>query len=253
MHSMNLGKENLFLQPAFLSDVELYYSKIVDNNSIRIIDDEFHHIKDVMRHNIGDDIYITDGKGNIYKTKIHGIHKNYLTAEIIHTVKYKNELSNYIFCIPRLKNSDRFEFALEKCVELGITNFIVFDSQRTIAKGEKLERWQKILISAMKQSLRAWLPTVTYSKSVFEIMKLEGKKICFDQNTDQSFTSILNSSFSIGNYYCLFGPEGGFSNDELKMMNEELKVKLTENRVRSETAIIVAATVLAIDAELSFK
>ncbi|MDP2038007.1 MAG: RsmE family RNA methyltransferase, partial [Ignavibacteria bacterium] len=214
-------------------------------NTIEITDEEFHHIKDVMRHKLGDEVFVTDGKGVIYKTEIERFDKKSLSAKIISTTNYPNHLSNITFCIPRLRSADRFEFALEKCVELGITNFIVFDSQRTVAKGEKLDRWQKILTAAMKQSLRAWLPTVKYCKSFKEIIELDGKKIFFDQNAEQALPSILNSEFSINNCFFFFGPEGGFSEEELRIANGELRIRLTDNRLRSETAIITAASILA--------
>lgn len=235
------------MQPAFLSDVELYYSQEVSSDSILIRDEEFHHIKDVMRHKVGDELFVTDGEGFIYKTEIDQIEKRFLSAKIISTIEYPSQLSGITFCIPRLKSADRFEFALEKCVELGITNFIVFDSQRTVAKGEKLERWQKIVLAAMKQSLRAWLPSVKYCKSVKEIIELDGKKIFFDQNASDTLPNyfVSNHKSQTANHFFLFGPEGGFSEDELKIANSELRIKLTENRLRSETAIVTAASIIA--------
>lgn len=234
------------MQLVFHSDIELYFSQHFINDFIIIANEEFHHIKDVMRHNINDEIYITDGKGNIYKTKIIEIKKQELSSVILDTFAYNNKLSNFIFCIPRLKNIARLEFALEKCVELGITNFIVFDSDRSIAKGDKTERWQKIVTSAMKQSLRSWLPKVSYCKSISEIIKLEGKKIFFDQNADTLFTSVVNSEFGFPSpCIFIFGPEGGFSSRECIVKKEELELKLNENRLRSETAIVNAASILS--------
>ena len=235
------------MQPVFLSDVELYFSDSVFGNTIEITDEEFHHIKDVMRHKLGDEAFVTDGKGVIYKTEIERFDKKSLAARIISSTSYPNHFSNITFCIPRLRSADRFEFALEKCVELSITNFIVFDSQRTVAKGEKLDRWQKILTSAMKQSLRSWLPSVKYCKTVKEITELDGKKFFFDQNATDTLQNYLvsNHQSPITNHFFLFGPEGGFSKEELRVMNEETKIRLTENRLRSETAVVTAASILA--------
>jgi 16S rRNA (uracil1498-N3)-methyltransferase len=245
MHLRIVEKENYYLVSGFLSDIELYYSSILINDDKIILEgEECYHIIKVMRHKINDEIYITDGKGSIHKANIQILEQKRITCRIIFTIRYENKFLNITFCVPRLKSTDRFEFALEKCVELGITNFIVFDSQRTVAKGEKIERWEKILLAAMKQSLRAWLPKVSYAKSLNEIMKLEGEKILFDQNAEQPFNSILNSQFSTLNCYLIFGPEGGFTNGELKIENCEL-VRLTENRLRSETAIITAAVILS--------
>lgn len=236
------------MAPAFLSEVELYYTnQPAVGNLISIEGEECHHIINVMRHKIDDIIYVTDGKGTIHKSTISVIEKNKVVAAIVESTRYDNKFSNVWFCVPRLKSADRFEFALEKSVELGITNFIVFDSQRTVAKGEKIERWEKILLAAMKQSLRVWLPIIQYVKSINEIVKLKGTKILFDQNAEQTFQQFLsaNNQSLIANHYFIFGPEGGFTNEECRVLNEELKVRLTENRLRSETAIVTAASILA--------
>lgn len=239
------------MEPVFLSDTELYIASSIDGDSVVITGEEHHHIINVMRHSIKDQLNVTDGTGNIYHTEIVAIDKKQLSAKINSVLKYPPTFQNIIFCIPRLKNNDCFEFALEKCVELGITKFIVFDSDRTVAKGNKVERWQKLLTSAMKQSLQAWLPNVLYLKNINELMKQDGKKYIFDQKGEVTFKEILNSQFSIEmtndtnlNYYFVIGPEGGFSSDEYRVMSDELKIKLTSNRLRSETAIISAAALL---------
>jgi 16S rRNA (uracil1498-N3)-methyltransferase len=247
MPGMNSGKESLILDSVFLSDIELYYSPTpVVENIITIGGDECHHIANVMRHACGDKIFVTDGKGSIYRTTIQSVSKKNVTAAIEHTYKYENRFHNICFCIPRLKNADRFEFALEKCVELGITNFIVFDSKRTVAKGDKSDRWQKILTSAMKQSLRSWLPYVSYAKSVDNILEMDGTKIFLDQNAEINILKYLASNGSLLNTKTLFlfGPEGGFCEDDFETQSAEYKVKLTENRLRSETAIIMAGSLL---------
>ncbi len=233
--------------PGSLSDIELYFSPLkVENGFLKITGEECHHIKDVMRHNIGDEIFVTNGSGSIFKTRIEQINKKEIKAEVIEEKKYTNNFNKIIFCVPRLKSLDRFEFALEKCVELGITKFIVFESARTIAKGEKIERWQKILLAAMKQSLQAWLPEISYVKNYKQLFELDGIKIIFEQNSNQTFTDYLKtkSTFAEANNYFIFGPEGGLTEDESRIQNAECRVKLTDNRLRSETAIVTAASIL---------
>jgi len=235
------------LQQVFLSNEELYYtSHSIIEDSILIDGEEAHHITHVMRHIKGDTIHITDGNGSIYKSIISEIGKRNVLARGIESIKYENKLSKITMCVPRLRNADRLEFALEKCVELGITNFIVFDSKRTVAKGEKAERWQKIILSGMKQSLRAWIPKVSYAKDLTEIYKLEGTKVLFDQNASQTLQQYVgtNKKLLTKNHFFLFGPEGGFTEDECIAISEENRVKLTDNRLRSETAIITAASLL---------
>ncbi len=228
----------------YLSGVELYYSsseKIKENN-ITITNDDHKHIVKVMRHSVGDEIYITDGKGKIFLTIIKEIKKDSLIAFIKKVLQYENDFSNIYFCIPKLKSSDRFEFALEKCTELGITNFIIFDSERAIHKSEKIIRWQKIVLAAMKQSLRSYLPNITVINSLNDIFKLDGNKIILEQNSEKKISELKLKKEE--KYYFIFGPEGGFTNDELIMFNEGQKYQLADNRLRTETAIIKCASII---------
>lgn len=237
----------------FLSDIELYYSNTIHEEYIIVSEEEHHHLTNVMRHSAGDLIHVTDGKGKIFKAEISKQDKKKTELRIIEQLNYPNNFQHITFCLPRIKSIDRFEFALEKCVELGITNFIVFESDNSVAKGDKSERWNKLALSAMKQSLRSWLPTVRFIKSIPEILKLEGKKHIFDQSGAVSFKDILvnrieeNIIMNLFSDKCLFifGPEGGFSSEEYRVLSEVLKIKLTGNRLRSETAIITAASLLS--------
>lgn len=243
---MNIKMENSFLASVFLSDVELYFTppELVKNDRIIIHGEEVHHILKVMRHKPGDDIYITDGKGNIYSGQIIEAGKEDLKAEVKNISRYENQFSNITFCLPRLKNPDRFEFALEKCVELGITNFIIYQAENSVSKGEKLERWNKIVMAAMKQSLRSFLPQVAWKNSIEEILKTGQHVIKLDQNSENPLSSQI--ILSEEQYLFIFGPEGGFSTREQSLLSDSVSYKLTPNRLRSETAIITAAAILTI-------
>lgn len=228
----------------YLSNIELFYSPDGRNAEglVFLKDEEFKHCIKVMRHSVGEDIHIADGKGQIFLSNIEEVKEDSLTASVKKVLKYKNEYPNIFFCIPRLKNSDRFEFALEKCTELGITNFIIFDSERAIHKSNKIERWQKIVLSAMKQSLRSYLPDIIVINSLKEIYKLEGNKIIFEQNSEEEFFGI---KINVGEkYYFIFGPEGGFTNEELELFDKNNFYSLAENRLRTETAVIKCASLL---------
>ena len=225
-----------------LSDIELYYTlpEFITKDKITLVDDEFKHCCKVMRNSIGDVIYITDGEGNIYKTEIEKNEKNSFKGKILETISYKNELKNIFFCIPKLKNPDRLKYALEKCVELGITNFILFESKRTIGKIKNIERFNRILLSAMKQSLHAFLPVVE-TASLKSIINNPGTKILFDQCSENQFNFKNNLS---NTYYFLFGPEGGFESGEIEMIDSSNRFVLSNHRLRSETAVIKCASLL---------
>jgi 16S rRNA (uracil1498-N3)-methyltransferase len=231
-----------------LSGIELYYTDpgCVTGDQIIIEGEDVHHIINVMRHAAGDQLYVTDGTGRIYRTSVTSITKSEVKARIEERMEYENRLSNITFCLPRLKSADRFEFALEKCVELGVTSFIIFQSSRTIAKGAKLGRWNKIARAAMKQSLRCYLPRISFSEKFEDLNKQAGIKILFDQNAGTQLSEYIHT-IKIDNppkHYFVFGPEGGLTEQELNSLDESVLLRMTENRLRSETAAIAAAVYL---------
>ncbi len=240
---MNNLKDNGFLILVRLSNIELFYSprENISGETISLTGDEFKHAVKVMRSKIGDTIYITNGYGLIFKTEVLSIDKDNLSAKIVETIKTENKFENIFFCIPKLKNPGRFKFAIEKCVELGVTNFIIYESNRTIAIGTNIERWEKIALSAMKQSLRAYLPKIQLVNDLSNIAELNGEKIIFEQNAEKNFK--FNNDRGI-KYYFVFGPEGGLTDDEIQLFESEEIYTLSGNRLRSETAIIKVASLL---------
>jgi 16S rRNA (uracil1498-N3)-methyltransferase len=229
------------LDSVFLSNTELYYAtpESFTEGMMQITGEEYYHLSKVMRHKPGDMVNVTNGKGEIFKTEILSDDRKSYTAEIKETRSYENPLKDIYFCLPKLKSADRFEFALEKCVELGITNFVIFEAKRSVSKGFKLERWNKITLAAMKQSLRAWLPEIKNTSSVKEIMALEGEKIIFEQEAEKDFSEFRGVPGK--NYFFIFGPEGGLDKSEMDLLSHENQFRLAANRLRSETAIILTA------------
>jgi 16S rRNA (uracil1498-N3)-methyltransferase len=243
---MNITKEKLYLNSVSLSDIELYYAPLqyIQGNKIIIEDDEFNHMVNVMRNRTGDEIYVTDGMGNIYRSVIFKILKTKVICDIKFNLHFENKLSNLTFCIPKLKSNDKIEFALEKSVELGITNFIIYNAKNSVAKGFKFERWQKIILSAMKQSLRSFLPGISAFNSLEEIKKLSGEFIIFEQNSERNISAIrLNNKL---NYYFIFGPEGGLDREEIDLADKENVYSLGTNRLRTETAVITTAAIITL-------
>lgn len=226
----------------YLSNIDLYYSPVLksDGDIIELTGEEFHHAVNVMRKKEDAEIYITNGNGSIFNCVVNHIYKERLTAKIKEEEKYPNQLANISFCLPVLKNPDRFKFSLEKCTELGITNFIIFNSSRSVAKNKNIGKWNKIVLSAMKQSLRAFLPVITTIDNLNELNNYDGEKLIFDQSAVEKFKlSVLKNK----QYYFIFGPEGGFSTEELSLFNKVFK--LADNRLRTETAIIKCASIIS--------
>ena len=232
------------MESLILSDIELYYSKLVDLKSglITIESEESNHILNVMRHGTNDEIYITNGEGKIFKSQIVETSKKNVISKIQKEYAYEEKFPNIIFCIPRLRSAERFEFAFEKCTELGVTNFIIYQAKRSVPKKVNLVRVEKILVAAMKQSLLSWLPKVKYINSLKELNLTKGEKIIFEQDSEVYFSRELLKPDM--NYLLIFGPEGDFAPDELNSLTSSVKYKFAENRLRTETAIIKAAALL---------
>ena len=237
-----MHEQNGYLTLEHLSDIEFYYSipSLINDDRIILEGEEFHHSVNVMRNSVGEIIFITDGLGQLYKSKIVEISKKKLIAEIIETIHQQSKAENIFFCLPILKNTDRIKFAIEKCVELGIINFILFTSSRTIPQKIKLDKFQKTALAAMKQSLRTFLPEIR-SATFNDITKIEANKIIFDQHSKNLFDGKSESTKST---YLLFGPEGGFNESELNSISEENRYCLSSHRLRSETAILKCASLL---------
>ena len=232
------------MESLILSDIELYYSKLVDLKSglITIESEESNHILNVMRHGTNDEIYITNGEGKIFKSQIIETSKKNVISKIQKEYAYEEKFPNIIFCIPRLRSAERFEFAFEKCTELGVTNFIIYQAKRSVPKKVNLVRVEKILVAAMKQSLLSWLPKVKYINSLKELNLTKGEKIIFEQDSEVYFSRELLKPDM--NYLLIFGPEEDFAPDELNSLTSSVKYNLAENRLRTETAIIKAAALL---------
>ncbi len=229
----------------YLSNIELYFTepKNISDNYLIIDGSDVKHIQKVMRHKTGDILFVTDGKGKIYEGEIVETGNDKVKIKVTGIRRYTERFKNITVCMPNLKKSDRLEFALEKATELGVTNFIVFNCKRTIAKKVKIERLNKIILSAMKQSLNSYLPNITFYPSLSFLKDTDSQIILFDQNKANEFKgSALNAD---KDYYFLFGPEGGFEEGEIPSDMTTYSFKLAANRLRTETAVVCAVSKLS--------
>jgi 16S rRNA (uracil1498-N3)-methyltransferase len=229
------------------SNTEFYYAipDQIDDSNIILINEEAKHLHQVMRRTVGDIVYVTDGMGHIYESIISLISKSNVILKIQSKQTQNNKLQHIPFCIPILKSSDRFEFALEKCGELGITNFIIYSAKKSYKRGVKLERWEKILIAAMKQSLQSFKPNITFMDKLTFSKSGNTLNIIFDQLAEKSFSDILTDNEKSKNINFIFGPEGGLTQNEIVSFDNSKLLKLTDNRLRAETAVISAASLLS--------
>jgi len=205
---------------------------------------EAQHAAKVLRLREGDKVHVTDGEGWIYHCEIRSMSKNSLSAEIIETKPIAADEPHITVVLGLIKKRERLEFALEKCTELGANAFIIFRGDHSEKNNVRTDRLESAVRSAMKQSLRAWLPSVTVCGSMDEALENvpEMARIIMADETESSDN--VNPSADVtgmNEMLLLIGPEGGFSERERKLLesrNSE-KISLGSHRLRAETAAIV--------------
>ena len=218
-------------------------------NSIVLAEDTSRHIVQVLRMNVGEKLNLTDGKGNLITAEITEAHKKHCNVKIIDS-RFTPHVSRKIsIAISLLKNTNRFEWFLEKATEIGVSEIIPLICERTEKEKFRYERMQGICISAMLQSQQVWLPVLhepVEFNSVITTSSAEQKFIAHcDVGTKSKLTiQLLNESTSS---LILIGPEGDFTGEEINLAleNSFIPVTLGDTRLRTETAGVVSAVLLS--------
>ncbi len=227
---------------------QYFYSTEIYDEIINLSQDEAFHAIKVLRKKIGDQIHIVDGKGNLFLTEIESedIQNCQLKIISIHENFGKKDYNVHLAIAPP-KSHDRLELFIEKVVELGVNeiSFILTDfSERN---NVKLNRIDKCTLSAMKQSLKTYLPKVNDIVSFSDFINNCTNKEKYIAHLNESKNNHLFQSASRKSDYCiLVGPEGGFSDIEISESQKYnfKSVTLSDSRLRIETAGIVACSIL---------
>lgn len=222
-------------------------NKIDDYFSLN--EEESKHCIKVLRLKCGDEIVINDGKGAFYFTEIISDNAKKCTVQIKSKQEVEKTTSvNIHIAIAPTKNIDRFEWFLEKTTEIGIDEITPILCERSERKDIKIERVEKIVISAMKQSLKAHLPKLNSLTSFSTLVKtpFDGEKyIAHCNNATENLVEIYKKGT---NTLILIGPEGDFSEKEIKLAKENnfKEISLGKSRLRTETAGVVACDMINI-------
>lgn len=228
--------------------MQLFYQPEIVNNCHHLDSEESRHCVQVLRKKEGDIIHITDGKGGLYTAKIIHANKKDLQFRIKKTEKTLHVNYQLELAISPTKSMNRMEWFVEKCVELGIDHLYFIKCHHSERQHIHLERLNKKAISAMKQSLKTFLPTLHPIIS-FEDMVVKPIQQKFIAHVDNENPILLISSAKSGvNIRVLIGPEGDFSINELNLASENgyLKISLGKSRLRTETAGVAACHILNI-------
>ncbi|NJX16328.1 16S rRNA (uracil(1498)-N(3))-methyltransferase [Tamlana crocina] len=225
--------------------MQLFYSPNIDDNSTSFTfdKDESRHIVKVLRKSVGDTLKITNGKGWLFTAEVAVPNINKCLVNIISkTFQPKKDYKLHLAVAPT-KMNDRYEWFLEKATEIGIdsiTPIICDHSERKVIKPERFER---ILQSAMKQSLSCYLPKLNDAMPFKSFMEQEFSGNLFIAHCEETDRKSLKSQLKPNtNVTILIGPEGDFSTSEIEtaIKNHFIPVTLGDTRLRTETAAIVA-------------
>ena len=225
---------------------------IAVGQSITLNDEQSAHAVRVLRYAAGDTIHIADGRGNMYEAIITNPHPKHCEAELRNiTVQPKHHHSNLHIAVAPTKNIERIEWLAEKCTEIGvdtITPLLCHYSERKVIRTDRL---QKIILSAAKQSLSAYLPQLNELTPLEDCIRNADEQRRYIAHSSpwldkKDLRDELRKSESTAPAIVLIGPEGGFSDEEVRLAMEHgfIPVSLGEARLRTETAALVACMML---------
>ncbi len=224
--------------------MKLFFGEINNGKAI-INDEEQQHIVKVLRMKDGEEIHVTDGKGNLASGNliIEGKKAGIEVAEI-RTAAPDFSPKLHIAIAPT-KNIDRIEFFVEKAVEMGISEITILYTEKTERKNINIDKIRKQATTASKQSLRFHFPVINDLIKIQDFLKNIDPENTFVAHCNENLERInLNEIPKFENYTFLIGPEGDFSDKEILFLAEKgiKAVSLGNQRLRTETAgVFVAA------------
>lgn len=227
---------------------QLFFAPIIENGFARLDEEESRHLLTVLRRKTGDHLQLTDGKGFLYEAELVEVGKKHATARVLSRVAdpHARPLRLHIALAPT-KQIERFEWFLEKATEMGIETITPLLCKRSERETVRIDRLEKVLHSAMKQSLRGFLPQLNDLTPFAKLVKSAGetqKHIAWCAETPlPHLQSVLSTGG--GDALILIGPEGDFTPQEVRLALDHgfTGVNLGSARLRTETAGLMAVAV----------
>jgi 16S rRNA (uracil1498-N3)-methyltransferase len=225
--------------------MQIFYAPLIFGDSYTLDETESKHCIKVLRMLKGESVNLIDGRGNLYEGKINKPDPSKCEIIITRVIEDFEKRDYYLhIAISPLKNPERFELFVEKSVEIGIDEITPLICDRTEKKSIKNERVERVIISAMKQSLKARKTILNEPVLLHEFIKKEqqGKRMIAHCNSDFEKKSIADIYSKKENAIIIIGPEGDFSPDEISMSEKYGfdAIHLGASRLRTETAGIAA-------------
>lgn len=225
--------------------MQLFYNTNINETTENFSFDkeESKHIIKVLRKKDSDILYVTNGLGYLFKTEITLASDNKCTVKIISFEKSAPSKFHLHLAVAPTKMNDRFEWFLEKATEIGIHEITPIICDRSERKVINNERFDKIILTALKQSNELFLPKLNEAMSFKEFIKQKQEGLNFIAHCEETDKKTLKSVLEPNkNITLLIGPEGDFTEKEIELaLNANyIPVSLGNTRLRTETAAIVA-------------
>ncbi|MCW3082032.1 RsmE family RNA methyltransferase [Segetibacter sp.] len=230
-------------------DVPIFF---LDNFSsadiLTLNEDTSKHIVQVLRMKTREKLQLADGAGNLLLAEILDEHKKKCTVKILAREFIARKQQEVCIAISLLKNASRFEWFLEKATEIGVTEIIPLLCERTEKQHFRYDRMKQIVVSAMMQSKQAWLPVLQQPSLVDPVISSGHYTVQLVAHCEEEMKSSINDFRTQPSVQILIGPEGDFTKEEISLAIEKKyqAVSLGKTRLRTETAGVVAATLLCI-------
>ena len=229
--------------------MQLFYVSVLNEDTCLLGEEESWHTVKVLRLREGDSVNLTDGLGWLYNGRLIKVHPKEcivgITGRLFHP---QNDHSLHIAIAPT-KSNDRFEWFLEKATEIGIDEITPLLCDHSERDTLKMKRLEKVLISAMKQSLKVWLPLLHDPVKFHDFVKREAGGMKLIAYCETGHESALHKIYQPDlKTTILIGPEGDFSKPEVELAINSgfIPVNLGTSRLRTETAGVVACTTIGI-------
>jgi 16S rRNA (uracil1498-N3)-methyltransferase len=224
----------------------IFYTPDILSNPYLSEEESVHCIR-VLRMQSGDEIDLIDGKGCFYKAIITEAHPKHCRVDVLETTPDSSGPFFAHVAVCPTKNPERVEWFIEKATEIGIGGFAFIRSRFSERKTIKTERIERIIVSALKQSVKACKPALQELTDFTDFVKQPFKGQKFICHCNPGFKPLLNKVCNNGNpVLILIGPEGDFSIEEVALAESLgfISVSLGNTRLRTETAAFVAANIV---------
>lgn len=224
--------------------MNVFYLPEAQVGNISFPEEESKHMVKVLRMREGDKFCVTNGKGSLFDAELIDAHPKRAAANLYNQREgYDNRNFKLSIAIAPTKLNERTEWFLEKATEIGIDEVKLFVSCHSERRVANIERFKKIVIAAMKQSVKSNMPVIEDMQSFDKIVKqdFDGQKFIawIDDGVKERLCDLYDKG---ANALVLIGPEGDFSKEEVELAKENgfVPVSLGEARLRTETAAVVA-------------